>query len=73
MRGVGSVSEETTWVFFGMHLVLRAAVAAEEELWGFQHRVESLSRAEGMGHQDHLPALSPKGKHWNTHVWSSSL
>lgn len=69
-------------MFFGMHLVLKALCAQvpqwllRKELWGFQHWVESLSRAEGlpgMGHQNHLPALFPKGKHWNTPVWSSSL
>lgn len=47
-----------------------------KELWGFQHWEESFSRAEGLpgvGHQNHLPALIPKGKHWNTPLWSSSL
>lgn len=41
-----------------------------KELWGFQHWVESFSRAEGlpgMGPQTHLPALIPKGNLWNTH------
>lgn len=65
-----------TWVFLGCTLSSELCVpefpTGEEELrkelWGFQHWVESLSRAEGlpgMGAQNHLPALIPKGNHWN--------
>lgn len=87
VREVGSVSEGDALGVFGdapcpQSFVCLSSPAGKgeqllrKELWGFQHWVESSSRAEGlpgMGHQNHLPALIPKGKHWNTFVWSSSL